>query len=319
MAGVLPMAIDATVSWLAGSNQPAYDGFYVSTSVTSAPFVYQPYVPTILLQAADIETNPGPDNEDIMKSIDKLGNKLSTEIQGLSSNIKKLQTDFTALAIRQGLFEKDCETIKQDQKKMMNELKELKMQRKKDAENMGELLKKCDNLSESVDKLDQECDRLEGFSRRDNVRFFNIKETENENCKQKVLEALRENVGVGDKDWNDRDIIRAHRLGRSDGSNQGNSRPLIAKFAHWEDKMLILGSRDDLRKSGIRVAGDLTRRQRENLKRVNEETGKRCYYKGQKLVIPEDRVNSGSSSEDDHDISSTRNRPLKRPRANTPK
>lgn len=187
----------------------------------------------------------------------------------------------------------------------------MKTQRRNDAENIGKLIKKCDTLTESVEKLDEECDRLEGFSRRDNVRFFNIDETDMENCKQKVLGVLRENVD--DKDWNDRDIIRAHRLGRSNGAN--SSRPLIAKFAHWEDKMLILNSRDALRDSGIKVASDLTKRQRETLKRTSKETGKRCYYKGQKLVIPDDDLrDQDENSNPDQNFA----RPMKRLRERTP-
>lgn len=313
LARTLPSAVEPAMIWLAAPYQAYNDGFNTTGTVSNCPYmtVYQPFVPTLLLQAADIETNPGPDNDDIIRSIETLGKKLSAEIQGLSSNIKKLQSDFTKLAIRQGNSERECTAIRKDQKKLIDEVGELKTQRRNDAENIGKLIKKCDTLTESVEKLDEECDRLEGFSRRDNVRFFNIDETDMENCKQKVLNVLRENVD--DKDWNDRDIIRAHRLGRSNGAN--SSRPLIAKFAHWEDKMLILNSRDALRDSGIKVASDLTKRQRETLKRTSKETGKRCYYKGQKLVIPDD----DPRDQDEHsNPDQNAARPMKRPRERTP-
>lgn len=323
-ACVLPQ-VAASITWSLSApcmTQLDFNTLCNHTSPHTTTYIQQPFVPTLLIQAADIETNPGPGNEEILTSIEKLGEKLSNEIQGLSTDIKKLQIDMASLTTKQSNLEKDCQAINNEQRKtnssiekLNDEMKQLKDDRRKDAKTMNELTEKCDKLKESVSTLDKECDRLEGFSRRDNVRFFNIPETPDENCKQKVLKSLRDNTT---KEWSERDIIRAHRLGTRRGGPRGQPRPLIAKFAHSEDKIFVLNSREELRPAGIKVASDLTKRQRDTLKRVSEETGKRCYFKGQKLVIPDDTPRDRDSSSDDEPPQSPSRRPNKRARERTP-
>ena len=91
-------------------------------------------------------------------------------------------------------------------------------------------------------------DKSESFSKRDNLKFFNVPEsTEPENsdsCAKKILDLLQ--TCVPDLASQLSDIVRTHRLGsdsnsgNSDlgGSNgSGNDRkprpgPIIVKFAH---------------------------------------------------------------------------------------
>ena len=121
----------------------------------------------------------------------------------------------------------------------------------------------------SID-IDDRLDKLEAFSSRDNLKFFNIPQSPNESfdtCTATFLEFLQNTVP--NKQWSRDDIIRARRLGNSNQNSNGYTRPqpIIAKLAKWSNKMDILTKgREQLKRKGVRVAGDLTTRQQKVIK-----------------------------------------------------
>ena len=112
----------------------------------------------------------------------------------------------------------------------------------------------CDFSIEVEDKID----RLAAFSRRDNLKFFNIPQSRNESsdtCTETLLEFLHNTVP--NKQWSRDDIVRAHRLGNNNNNNNGYTKPqpIIAKSAKWSDKTDILTKgRQQLKRKGVRVA-----------------------------------------------------------------
>ena len=86
-----------------------------------------------------------------------------------------------------------------------------------------------------------------------------------------------------DKNWQESDIVRAHRLGKDSAKKP---RPLIVRFSQFQDKLVVLKAREDLKKAGIGVANDLTSLQRSELSKLREK-GQRGYYKNGVLnVVP---------------------------------
>lgn len=77
---------------------------------------------------------------------------------------------------------------------------------------------------------------LESYTRRDNLIFYNIPEQPRENTEQGILELL----SAGGVNLNPRCIVRCHRLGQY-RANQ--TRPIIVKFHHYKDKMLVMEKR----------------------------------------------------------------------------
>ena len=139
--------------------------------------------------------------------------------------------------------------------------------------------------------LEEKIDKLKRFSRRDNLKFFNIPQSTDEDyetCVMKVVSILQDTVP--NRQWCRGDIVRArHRLGSntSDKSRNGFSKlqPVIVKFTRWSDKMDILTKgREALKKKGVTVAGDLTTKQQDTI-REHRERGLRAYYKGNRLVM----------------------------------
>ena len=92
---------------------------------------------------------------------------------------------------------------------------------------------------------------LEYQNRRDNLQFLGFAEQKGEKPGDTVREVLSK-LGV---DLDDRQIVRAHRLGRYDPNR---TRPIIVRFAHWKDRDLVWQIRHELnQQSHIRVIEDL--------------------------------------------------------------
>ena len=81
---------------------------------------------------------------------------------------------------------------------------------------------------------------LNGRSMRDNLLFYNIEEEKDhesrkyENCSDKVLNYFVEIIGIVDA-YRFK-IDRAHRVGPFE---QGNKRPVVAKFNYHPDKIEV--------------------------------------------------------------------------------
>ena len=138
-----------------------------------------------------------------------------------------------------------------------------------------------DRLLKISADLDDKIDRLEVFSRRDNLKFFNVPmSVSNENYADRVdkIVDILSDTEPG-KTWCPDDITRAYRLGNS--YNNDRAAPVIVTFAKWSDKMAVLTKgRVGLNRKGVRVAGDLTSKQQEQRNR-----GMHAYYKGNRLVV----------------------------------
>ena len=119
------------------------------------------------------------------------------------------------------------------------------------------------------------------------MKFFNIPQSRNGNsdtCTERLLEFLHNTVL--NKQWSRDDIVRTRRLGNSNNNNgYTKPQPTIAKFAKWSDKMDILTKgKQQLKRKGVWVAGDLTTRQQKVIKDYRDR-GQRAYHKGNKLVV----------------------------------
>ena len=113
-------------------------------------------------------------------------------------------------------------------------------------------------------EVEDKIDRLEAFSRRDNLKFFNIPQSRNESS-DTCTETLLVRHGVM---WRRDEIVRAHRFGNNNNNNgYTKPQPIIAKFAKWSDKMdSLTKGKQQLTQKGVRVAEDLTTRQQKVIK-----------------------------------------------------
>ncbi|MCG8047957.1 MAG: hypothetical protein N0E48_20450, partial [Candidatus Thiodiazotropha endolucinida] len=100
-------------------------------------------------------------------------------------------------------------------------------------------------------------------------------------------------IAAPNKEWSPRDIVRAHRIGSTLNAHN-DPRPIIVRFLHWDDKLSIYKGREELRSREIRVADDLTKRQRLSLKKLKDSGRDGYFYKGELI---ERNANSSQSTE----------------------
>jgi hypothetical protein len=191
------------------------------------------------------------------------------------------------------------EAIKENVAGLCSVITEVKSSVHRHEQAIDEVSDKQDRLNETVASLEAEIDRLEGFSRRNNIKFFGIPEAnpgEEDDCAQAVLHVL--NTYIPQETWGTETIERAHRIGRFI-PNKPNPRPVIVKFQSWRDAIRVMkdrAARDDMEHDGLRVAQDLTRRQVETLKELRGE-GKVAFYVNGKLKVRDDDGDHRSQAE----------------------
>ena len=97
--------------------------------------------------------------------------------------------------------------------------------------------------------LREQINGMDTYSRRNNLRFYDLTEDIHEDCEQKLLSKLQSLI----PDFNDRTFERVHRLGPK---GKGKTRPIIAKFAHFKDKLCVLKKRNEFLQMKIQMSDD---------------------------------------------------------------
>ena len=139
---------------------------------------------------------------------------------------------------------------------------------------------KISQLNERLEKKDQyiaalearlssceaDLDQLEQYSRRTNLRFFGVPESEKgEDTTSKLMTIVNETMGVTPHIVN-ADVVTSHRLGRRvpGADAQTRPRPVIIKFATAHVHDVVIRARRRLRESGdgptVYINEDLTSR-----------------------------------------------------------
>ena len=161
---------------------------------------------------------------EIRTTLDKLRHEFKSDIKAVNSTIKEIEQSLT---FTQG----EVETLKEQFK---TESEEQKFE-------IGLLKERISVLEQSL-KEEEWNTNLEQYTRRENLRFKNIKESEDEDCKEVVHNIIKRDLGIVASK------IRFHavqRIGKRDGNG---SRPIIARFVCCEDWVQVWSKRVKLKK-----------------------------------------------------------------------
>ena len=113
-----------------------------------------------------------------------------------------------------------------------------------------------------------------------NVRIIGLhtNDTDGYNTlRRKVVNAVL-NISCPDEEWSTDDVKRVFKIPQGDQSNA----PIIAQLRHEDNKYRIYQGRDKLRDNGL--SDDLTFKQRQQLKSLQQQEKSGYFYKG-KLVV----------------------------------
>ncbi|XP_064476875.1 protein unc-13 homolog C-like [Ornithodoros turicata] len=203
-------------------------------------------VRSLLIMAGDVESNPGPTTEEMMKEVlsnQKRDSKLMNEIRC------------------------DQKKIRKEISRNSNQLAEL-TERVKRVESLGDELiqsnHKVAELQQSVAQLLTRVDDLENRSRRNNLVIYGLQESEAESSSSLLNtvqnELLSSKLGVEVSS-----IERIHRLGRMVA---GKVRPVIVRFYDYRERNLVLKNCHKLKGTKIVILEDFSQHVRSVRKKL---------------------------------------------------
>ena len=165
-------------------------------------------------------------------------------------------------------------TLKDRLKTIEDENKDLKKAAENAMEELQELKPSVANLcmqqaqgSEEVQKLRKEMEqikcrniKLEAYTRRENIKIFNLNETEGETPRETenlVRNMMEEKLGIIREDMNEIRFERVHRLPtRRNSQTRTKPRPIVAKFSFYQVKEYVMSKVKNLKGTGIGISHD---------------------------------------------------------------
>ena len=145
---------------------------------------------------------------------------------------------------------------------------------------MQAVTKQHDNLVAAMETLKDKMVKMEAYSRRDNLVFDGIPESENEDCTAKVMSVIKDKMKVTDTE--SIKVTRCHRLGPKSPGPRARPRSIIIKFHYYPDKETVWKAKKNLAKQNIWVREDFPqeimekRRVLEPIARKARDLGKRA-------------------------------------------
>jgi hypothetical protein len=140
----------------------------------------------------------------------------------------------------------------------------------------NEVIELRTKLREVADNCTDRADELEQYQRRNNLRFFGIKEAKTEDTDALVIQLCREKLDI---ELPADAICRSHRVGKlpaqpaTDGSSR--PRPIIVRFVGYRYRQRVFAAKKKLKGSGVTVREDLTARRMEVYRTAAEKHGVR--------------------------------------------
>ena len=186
-----------------------------------------------------------------IKELELSCNANQAKISALETVIEKKDKALADLNQQVGFLKSEVSNLQKSCNFLSNETSDLKNESK----NLKE--KHQNELKEVRDKTVD----LEDRSRRDNLVFYGIEETNGEDCEQVVIDNILIKSGMFMKEEVDKSVNifeRVHRLGPKKRDQQ-RPRPIIAKLGSYKDKEKILQRSYKLKHSPFGIAEDFSK------------------------------------------------------------
>ena len=158
--------------------------------------------------------------------LEKLRQEFKNEMYGMKEELKSLKksSSFT---------QSEVDTLKERSEKSLKEMKD----------GLEQLNKTAADLEEKLKAAVENNIKLEQYTRRENLRFNNIREEEGEDCKSLIYEVIRNEMGI------DACEIKFHAVHRVGKIMENRCRPIIARFISREDRNQIWQNRGKIKHS----------------------------------------------------------------------
>ena len=228
-----------------------------------------------IILSGDVETNPGPTNEEILIELREFRTANEGLLKDLKGEMTSLRNEVTTIRRDLDVTSDRIEKVDRDMYGMYDELK-------------GDIF----SIGSRLEKMERQVEHQEAYSRRENLLFHGMPQDPDETkaaTKEKVLTLL--NNKVTDRTWSSDDFVDIHRL----RTRKTGPQPIIARFLRSGDKFSVLNSRQKLKDDSVGVSTDLTHRQWGQLQQLRDQ-GKQGHFERGKLIVHNHPTNSAGTA-----------------------
>ena len=130
---------------------------------------------------------------------------------------------------------------------------------------VGTLSKQLKEMKKKLESVTKEMDNQEQYSRRNSLRFYGIKETQNENTDALIIKTVKDQLGI---ELQSTDIDRSHRINRRDkdhqqvveegGENAPKPRGIVVKFTRYNVRQQVFNAKTKLKGKPLHIMESLT-------------------------------------------------------------
>ena len=118
------------------------------------------------------------------------------------------------------------------------------------------LKKEIELLKVENKALSDKVEKLENYSRRNNIRLYNIREKNDENLDEFLVQMMNHYLNSSNRQFTDRTFEAVHRLGKP---KKDQTRIVIARFISYKDKQHLLKVQQQIRQcEGIGISDDFS-------------------------------------------------------------
>ena len=146
-------------------------------------------------------------------------------------------TELEALKDKVSSLEQESKDLKESAELTHKEITALKATVIYACSNVERLENELTSIQEELDYWKRRSIRLESYSRRENIKTFNVQETADENTEAVVKKFLNENLKITQ---NDVDVIRFERVHRLPTRQSNKPRPIIVRFSFFSRERICL-------------------------------------------------------------------------------
>lgn len=191
---------------------------------------------------------------------------------------------------RVGELQREVNDLKTSLEFTQKEFLDFKNDSKKWRESCKETVSSLDDVKESLISLNEKTDYAEAQSKRNNLIFDGINESDGESwsdSEEKVRKLMSENLKLDPRKI---ELERAHRTGKS-SETATRPRPIVVKFLRYKDKVEVLSLAKELKGTNIYINEDFSEAVRQKRKdllpamKAARERGDLAYLRYDKLIV----------------------------------
>ena len=231
--------------------------------------------------------------EDI-KTIKLSINNIDQTVSNINMKVTQLESKITAIDRRVEEVEKCCSFVSDKYESQKNDLKNTKSDIKAVENFCKTMEEKNKELDKQKERMDSKLLELERRSMRENLMFFGIEESEDEenDCSEIIMKFCRENLKMQQADIDQIKLDRAHRMG---AKRRNSVRPIVVKFHYYTDREKVrikgVGLREELKRNNQSVRAQWPKEVLDKRKTLypimnrEKELGKSVKFVREKLFI----------------------------------